>query len=576
MQNIWRGLRYLLPYQKLAAGALLSMLITTAANLYIPQLYQQLIDGGIVTKDWNGILIATGGLLVVTIVRGIFNFTNAYWAETASQSLAYDLRNQLFAKLENLSFSYHDTHNTGQLMTRATSDVEGVRTFYATGILQLVSALITFIGSIAILFFTDWVLALAAMAVLPIIVLVFVMIFSRMGPLFGNVQKNLGLLNNILQENIEGVRVVKGFTAEERELSRYNAQNDILYNLNLNIVNIFSLGFPTIFFLANIATLIVIWFGGNRVMADQLSLGTLIAFNSYLAYLIQPIFQMGMISQQLARAQASGGRIFEVLDAEVEISNTHEPVVVDGRFKGQVAFEDVHFHYPGMAAGTLYDISLDVKPGGTVALLGPTGSGKSSILNLISRFYDVTEGAVRIDGRDVREYELDSLRHNVGVVLQDVNLAAGTIRENICYGEPGAPDANVEFVAKLAQAHDFITQMTDGYETVLGEGGSGLSGGQRQRIAIARALLVKPSVLIFDDSMSAVDAETEQKLREALAPILAKVTAFIIAQRISTVRAADLILVVQEGRIVARGTHDELIASSPLYADIVHSQLSEG
>ncbi|MEM7333810.1 MAG: ABC transporter ATP-binding protein [Chloroflexota bacterium] len=573
MQVIQRGLTYMRPYLGLAIGAFVSMLIVTATNLYTPQLIQQLIDDGIEAQDWNGIIAATIGLLVVAIVRGIFNYTNAYWAETSSQGVAYDLRNEVFTKLENLSFSYHDTHNVGQLMTRTTSDVEGVRNFFAQGILQLISALITFIGSAAILFLTDWRLALAAVSVIPVIIGIFAYIFGQMGPLFGRVQKNLGLLNNVLQENIEGVRVIKGFTAESRELAKYTAQNQQLYNENINVIKVFSTGFPTVFLMANIATLIVIWYGGSRVVSEALSLGTLVAFNSYLTYLVQPIFQLGMISQQLARAQASGSRIFEVLDAVEEIKNPANPIQITDNTKGHIRFNDVHFHYPGIAQGTLYDISFEAKPGDTIALLGPTGSGKSSIVNLLPRFYDVTEGSVTIDGKDVRQFDLDSLRHEIGICLQNVQLMKGSIRDNIRYGKPEATQEEVEEAARIAQAHDFIITLPNQYDTDVGEGGSSLSGGQRQRVAIARTLLVQPSMLIFDDSMSAVDAETEVKLRQALRPFLTKLTAFIIAQRISTVREATLILVIDNGRIIAQGTHKELLKSSPYYADIVHSQL---
>ncbi len=575
MNVITRGLTYMKPYLRLSIGAFFSMILVTASNLVYPQAVQYLIDDGITPRALNAIWLATALLLGIAIVRGIFSFTNTYWSETASQGVAYDLRNQIFAKLERLSFSYHDTHNVGQLMTRTTSDVEGVRTFFAQGILQLVSALITFFGSLTILLITDWQLALAAMAVFPVIILLFVLIFSRMGPLFGTVQRNLGQLNNILQETLSGIRVVKGFTSEPREFKRYDDQNKLLYDANVTITNIFSLGFPTIFFLTSIATLIVIWYGGQRVIDNHLSLGTLIAFNSYLAYLVEPIFQIGGLSQQLARAQASGKRIFEILDTENEIDNAATPVFLPSDAPGQVTFENIHFHYPGQALGTLYDLDLTVPAGATVALLGPTGSGKSSILNLISRFYEATEGRVLVDGIDVREYDLDSLRHGIGVVLQSVRLASGTVTDNIRYGNPEATDEQVIAAAKTAQAHDFIMTLDAGYETVLGEGGKGLSGGQRQRIAIARALVVEPSILIFDDSMSAVDAETEVNLRAALDPYLKRHTAFIIAQRISTVKHADIILVIDKGRVVAQGTHTELLETSPLYVSIANSQLDD-
>ena len=516
MQVIRRGLGYLRPYRLRSLGALLSMLIVTGLSLVTPQLIRQLIDDGIEARSWNGVLFATIGLLVIAVLRGIFNFTSAYWAEIASQGIAYDLRNAIFRKLETLSFSYHDGHQTGQLMTRATSDVEGVRTFFAQGILQMVSAVLTFIGSIIILFLTDWRLALASLATIPFIIFIFAQIFSRMGPLFGQVQMNLGILNNILQENIVGVRVVKAFAGEQREFTRYTNQNNILYEKNLTVVNIFSLGFPTVFLLSNLGTLIVIWFGGNLVISQELSLGGLIAFNSYLTFLLQPIFQLGFISQQLARANASGKRIFEVLDAENEIMDKPDAKPFPARTSGHIIFEDVSFRYGGGEDDVLRDVSFEIQPGQSVALIGSTGSGKSSIVNLIPRFYEPTNGRILIDGRDIRDVTLDSLRHQVAVVLQDVRLVRGTVADNIRYGVPEASDQAVERAARVAQAHDFIVQMAEGYETAVGERGAGLSGGQRQRIAIARTLLMRPSILILDDATSAVDAETEANLQETL------------------------------------------------------------
>jgi ATP-binding cassette subfamily B protein len=517
--------------------------------------------------------LATAGLLVIAVARGLFSFLSSYWSEKSSQGIAYDLRNQIYRKLQTLSFSYHDRNQTGQLMTRATSDVEAVRTFFAQGLLQLIAAILTFLGSAVILFATDWRLALAALSTIPIIIVIFAKLFTQLGPRFGQVQQRLGALNTVLQENISGVRVVKAFTAEPYELSLYREKNEALYQENLTILRLFSVGFPTVFLMANLGTLIVIWFGGNLVISGELSLGTLIAFNSYLAFLLMPIFQMGFISQQLSRAAVSSKRLFEIIDATNEIEERPEAQPLGDAIQGRVTFENVHFKYVGTEEEVLSGISFDVIPGQTVAIVGATGSGKSSIINLVPRFYEVTAGAVCLDGIDVRNATLDSLRRRVGVVLQDVNLIRGTIRDNIAFGKPEATDQEIMRVARVAQAHNFIRQLPDAYETVIGEKGTGLSGGQRQRIAIARTLLVDPCVLIFDDSTSAVDAETEHRIQRAMEVLLRDRTAFVIAQRISTLRSANLILVLENGRVAGRGTHEELIETNPLYAEIFYSQL---
>jgi ATP-binding cassette, subfamily B, multidrug efflux pump len=574
MRTFFRSLRYMRPYVLLAMGALLSLLLVTAANLYAPQLIQQLIDGGIEGGNWNVILFTTLSLLGVALVRGLFTFTQGYWSEQLSQNFAYDFRNDIYGKLQNLSFSYHDSHQTGQLMTRVTSDVEAVRLFYAQGLLNFVSAIATFVGSAVILFSTDWRLALAALSTIPVVGIIFAVLFGRLFPMFGRAQAKLGALNTVLQENIAGVRVIKAFAAEPYELERYRRQNDDLYLEFLNVVRSFAWGFPFVFFFANLGTLIVIWYGGNLVISEELSLGTLIAFNTYLSFLLFPIFQLGFISQLLGRAGASAVRLYEILDAENDVLDKPGAVELEA-IAGRVEFKDVHFRYLGSEQEVLKGISFVAEPGQTVAVLGSTGSGKSTIINLIPRFYNATSGQVLIDGTNVKDVTLASLRAVIGIVLQDVNLIHGTIRDNIKFGAPEATEAEVEQAARAAQAHSFIVTQPEGYDTVVGERGVGLSGGQKQRIAIARALLVNPRILIFDDSTSAVDAETEYLIQQALLTLMAGRTAFVIAQRISTVRDADLILVLDNGQIVAQGTHTELMEESAIYAEILASQFAD-
>ncbi len=574
MRTFFRSLHYLRPYLLLAIGALLSLLLVTTANLFAPQLIRQLIDGGIAGRDWNIVTLTTVSLLGVALVRGLFSFTQSYWSEQLSQNFAYDFRNDIYGKLQNLSFSYHDSHQTGQLMTRVTSDVEAVRLFYAQGLLSFVSALVTFFGSAVILFSTDWRLALAALSTIPAVGIIFAILFTRLFPMFGRAQAKLGALNTVLQENIAGVRVVKAFAAEAHELERYRRQNNELYLEFLNVVRNFSWGFPFVFFFANLGTLIVIWYGGNLAISGELSLGTLIAFNTYLSFLLFPIFQLGFISQLLGRAGASAVRLYEILDAESDVQDKPNATTLP-HIQGRVEFKEVRFRYLGAETEVLKGVSFEVEPGQTVAILGSTGSGKSTIINLIPRFYNATGGQVLIDGYDVQEISLESLRSHIGIVLQDVNLVHGTIRENIKFGAPSATDEEVERAARTAQAHDFILAQPDGYDTVVGERGVGLSGGQKQRVAIARALLVNPRILIFDDSTSAVDAETEYLIQQALRTLMKGRTSFVIAQRISTVRDADLILVLDGGQLAAQGKHAALMEDSPIYAEILASQFAE-
>jgi len=574
MKMLGRALGYMRPYWLPALGAFLSMILVSAANLVSPQLIRYAIDNGIAVGSFAPIVWASIGLLGVALVRGLFTFLQGYLAERASQGAAYDMRNQIYGKLQTLSFSFHDQSQTGQLMTRVTSDVEMVRQFIGQGFLQLLSASVMILATVTLLFIMNWRLALLVLPILPLIFLVFGSFARRAMPLFTAVQQRLAALNTILQENLAGVRVVKAFVREDHEARRYAQANEALLEQNIKVVRTFSTAFPLTFFIASLGTLIVIWAGGNQVIGGQLTLGELVAFNTYLGFLVFPAFMLGMISAMVARSSASAKRVFEVLDAPNEVTDKPGAKPLPP-VQGRVAFENVSFRYVGAERNVLDGVSFVAEPGQTVAIVGSTGSGKSTIINLIPRFYDVTSGRVTIDGHDVRDVTLESLRGQIGIVLQDTLLFSGTIRENIAYGRPDASMDEVVSAAKLAQAHDFIIQQPQQYDTRIGEGGVGLSGGQMQRIAIARALLLDPKVLILDDSTSSVDVETEYQIQQALDRLMGTRTAFVIAQRLSTVRNADLILVLDNARIVARGTHDELLATSALYGEIVASQLRD-
>lgn len=572
MTSLLRALRYMRPYWLTATGAILSLFLVTGASLLTPQLLRLVVDNGIQAGMLNNILWGTAGLVGVALLSGLFNFTQGYWSEKSSQSVAFDFRNQLFAKLQTLSFSYHDNAQVGQLMTRVTSDVEMVRQFTGLGLFQLLNAVVMLVGSATILLTMNWQLALTTLAVIPLMLLVILRFIRAIMPIFGEIQAKLGNVNTVLQENLAGVRVVKSFAREPYEIKRFHTANTEYKVLNITVSTTLATNFPLIFLIANLGTALVIWVGGLQVMGGGLSIGELVAFNTYLALLIMPLFMLGIIASMLARASTSATRVFEVLDAPNDVTEKADARVLP-KVAGRVAFTDVNFRYPGMETNVLEDVSFTVEPGQTVAITGPTGSGKSSIINLLPRFYDVTAGQVTVDDHDVRDVTLDSLRSQIGIVLQETVLFSGTIRENIAYGSPRASEAEIVAVAKAAQAHDFITALPQGYETAVGERGVGLSGGQKQRIAIARALLIQPRILILDDSTSAVDAETEYQIQQALDQLMVEPTSLVIAHRISTVQNADLILVLENGRIAAQGTHDTLLVENPLYAEIVQSQL---
>jgi ATP-binding cassette, subfamily B, multidrug efflux pump len=574
VKYVSRALGYLLNYWVVTLGGGIALLLVNLANLATPQLLRMLIDDGITSLDMSRVWWVAAALVGVAAVRGVFNFLQAYWSEVASQGVAFDMRNVIFEKLQNLSFSYHDRSQTGKLMTRMTSDVELVRQFVGRGALMMASALLMLLGTLAIMFWMNWKLALIIFLVIPVILGFFATFIRQIMPVSSRVQAELGKLNTILQENLAGMRVVKAFAREPYEAQRYQEQNQSLLGENLTLVKLFSSVFPLIFLIANLGMVAVVWFGGLEVIGLRLSLGELVAFTGYLGIMLMPIFQMGMIGAMLSRAEASAERIFEVIDARSEVED--QPGAVElPPLAGRVAFEQVGFRYVGGQDDVISDVSFIAEPGQTLAILGQTGAGKSSIINLIPRFYDATSGRVLIDELDVRDVQLDSLRKQVGIVLQETTLFSGTIAENIAYGQPDAQMNQIVAAAEAAQAAEFINELPEGYDSLVGERGVGLSGGQKQRIAIARALLVDPKILILDDSTSSVDAETEYKIQQALEELMQGRTSFVIAQRISTVRNADKILLLGEGKLIAQGRHEELLHSSELYVEILETQFSQ-
>ncbi|MEM7332065.1 MAG: ABC transporter ATP-binding protein [Chloroflexota bacterium] len=580
--SLRRAISYLGRYKRLTLYAYGALMIATAAQLAVPQVVQYLIDTVVRVEDNAASLsnpaqlMIGAGIAIVgfAIARGIFAFAQTYMSQMLSQNIAFELRNDLFEKIQRLSFSYHDRNRTGQLMVRATDDVERLRLFIAQGLIGALQAVILLVGVILILFFTNLTLTFVVLPILPLVMVVFGIFGATVQPLFRRVQEKLSRVNTILQENMAGLKVVKAFAGENREQKKFQAGIDDLLQERIDVSRYLSIIFPLIFLVAQLGQTAVLYFGGREIINVNLTLGEWQEFSLYLIYLFVPIGQLGFIFTLMAQASASAVRVFEILDAENGVEN--KPDAIDlPPVNGRVAFDNITFRYFQSGDPVLQEISFTAEPGQTIALLGSTGSGKTSVINLIPRFYEVTEGAVRIDNHDVRDVTIDSLRQQIGIVLQETTLFSGSIRDNIAFGKPDATDDEVMAAAKAAAAHDFIEGFPDQYNTHVGERGSTLSGGQRQRVAIARALLLNPKILIMDDSTSSVDLQTEYQIQQALDKLMEGRTSFVIAQRISTVINADQILVLDKGRIVARGQHEELMEDSPIYAEIYHSQLVE-
>jgi ATP-binding cassette subfamily B protein len=552
-------------------AAYLALVGINALALAIPQFIRGIVDRGIGGKDTQLLFGSVAALLGLTLVKGVLTFWQGRWTEQASQNVAYDLRNAMHRKLAALSFSYHDHTETGQLLSRAMQDVDRVRFVTGRAFLRLADGIVLMLGSAGMLLWMNPPLALLALATLPFLAHRAFHLGRRLRPLSLAVQQQLAVLTTRLEQNLRGARVVKAFAQEDAEIARFDHENARWFDLSVRASRLQAVNTPLIDLIANISTVIIIWYGGYLAIQGQLTLGELVSFTTYLAQLALPVRRLGQIIPALAIAAAAGTRIFEILDAQSEVRDAPNAISLPP-VRGQVRFDKVSFAY-FRRHRVLNNISFQAEPGQVIALLGTTGSGKSTIINLIPRFYDATEGCLTIDGHDIRRVTLNSLRDQIGIVLQETMLFATTIRENIAFGRPDARAEEIVEAARAAQAHDFIVATPNGYDTLVGERGITLSGGQRQRVAIARALLKDPRILILDDATSSVDTETEQLIQKALERLMHGRTSFIIAQRLSTLRMADLILVLEKGRIAARGTHEELLRTSGLYAEIYQQQL---
>jgi ATP-binding cassette subfamily B protein len=542
--------------------------------LTVPLVLARAIDDGIVGGD-RGFLLQAAGLIVgLTLLQGVFTFLRSYLVQALSEKVGFDLRNQLYAHLQTLPFAFYDAAQTGQLMSRATDDVNNIRAMLVMSMRPLVIAVGTFSAVTVILLRTDATLAAVALAPLPFLIAYSVRYGVAIRPLFLGVQQQFGAMTSALQENVAGTRVVRAFAQERAEAERFEAELDELFAQNLRASRRSAFAYPLTLLLSGLGLAAVLWLGGYRVLTGAMTVGTLVAFNRYATLQNEPVRWLGFVVGRIARAIASGERIFETLDTKPTVADRPGAVPL-GDPVGTVVFEDVSFAFSGARRDALEGVSFAARPGETVALVGPTGSGKSTVVNLIPRFYDATGGRVLVDGRDVRDVTLASLRGRIGVVLQESFLFGVTIRENIAYGRPDASMAEIVAAAEAAQAHGFISTLPEGYETEVGERGVTLSGGQKQRLSIARALLQDPRILILDDATSSVDTETEGAIREALRSAMAGRTSFVIAQRVTTVQEADQILVLRDGRIVERGRHLELLDRGGFYRELYDLQFRD-
>ena len=571
MRVVFRLTKYAFRHKWYLIGAYAAMIASTLSAMVIPRMLGDGIDEALASGLQSRLLLLGGVIVLFSLLRGVFSYCQRYLSESLSERSAYDLREDFFRKLQGMSFGFFDREQTGNLMSKATQDVDAVRMFISMGMVRGLSIFVM-LGSVSVLMaLANWRLAIVSMAFVPLILWRALAMSNSLRPTWMKVQEETGAMTTVLQENLSGMKVVKAFGARAFEESKFNARADTVAKLTYSATRLFASQGALMTFIFTAATGAILWYGGREVAADRLTAGGLASFIFYMGLLAMPVRMSGWMVNTVSRASSAGQRIYDVLDAESPVIQKPDAVPLP-RVAGHVAFENVAVSY-GEAGSAVRDIDFEAQPGQVVALLGGPGSGKSTIAHVIPRFYDVSEGRITIDGYDVRDVTLSSLRQNVGIVMQDVFVFAASMKDNIAYGLDDVDMEEVVRAAKIAQLHDFIEGLPDGYDSWVGERGITLSGGQRQRLAIARTVLLDPPVLILDDSTSSVDMATEYKLQQALDEVIRGRTTFVIANRLSTVRRADLILALEDGEIVERGAHDELLERNGFYRSIYDLQL---
>ncbi|WP_420628448.1 ABC transporter ATP-binding protein [Candidatus Leptofilum sp.] len=568
-----RLLGYLKPYRTQLFLAYASMLFATLLNLFVPQIIKDAIDNGLAAGEPRALFVAGGIILGIAVVRGLAGFGQLFLGEWLTHRVSYDLRNHFYNSVQALPFSFHDRTLTGDLMSRATSDITETERFVGIGLMGLISTMLLLVGVIAVMLWESVQLSLLGLIPIPLLIYATIRFGKTVRPMFKLIQEQMGVLSSTMQESMTGIKVVKAFAREPHELAKFDHENDEWFDRRYGLIKTWADNWPLFTFLVAASIFLLLWFGGPRALDGEITVGTLFALISYILMLSAPVQRLGFLVNLAATAGASAKRVFDIIDTPSEIQERDDAIALD-RAEGAITFNNVDFAYRADRP-ILADISFHAEPGQTIALIGPTGSGKSTVTNLIPRFYDSTAGQILVDGVDVRDVQVQSLRQQIGIVLQDPFLFSQTVAENIAYGRPDATLDEIIAAAKAARVHGFVTDMPDGYDTRVGERGVTLSGGQKQRVAIARALLTDPRILILDDSTSSVDTETEHLIQEALAVLMEGRTTFVIAQRLLTLKNADMILVLDNGRIVQRGTHDALLAEGGLYREIYDLQLKD-
>lgn len=574
MKTALRIFSYLKPYWRRAIVVYLALMVGVSAQTAIPWVLGLAVDRGVADRDTTFLWQAALLLIGLAVLQGGFTYIRSFNLNVLAERVANDLRNQLYTKFQELPFQFYDQSQTGQLMSRATEDILQIRGMLMMSLRAVPHGLALLIIITVVLLREHLLLGAVALSTTPFLLFWSVRFGVTIRPMFLKVQQQFGVMTSTLQENVAGGRVVRAFAQEAPESSRFEDELQSLFDRNIRASYKWAFNYPLTMAMNGLSIAGVVWLGGYLVLTGQVSIGTLVAFERYTALLNEPVRWLGFVVNRVARALAAADRIFEILDRKPAIADLPDARPMED-MRGEVRFDDVAFAYTGGHGDAIHNVSFEAHPGQITALVGPTGSGKSSIVNLIPRFYDPNSGTVSIDGVDVRDITLASLRHNVGVVMQESFLFSMTVRENIAYGRPDATDEDVIAAAKAAQAHEFISRMEHGYDSLVGERGVTLSGGQKQRLAIARALLLNPRILILDDATASVDSETEHEIQQALRELMAGRTSFVIAQRLTTVRDADQILVFEDGRITQRGSHEQLLEQRGFYRELYELQLKD-